>query len=85
MKAMENEVGFVRSRRTEVPSYAPKGKGKVDHCYSHESGGALDVQTRCDESGHNYMALHLSDDPTDVDHQRYKQFEADLVRGHKAG
>ena len=64
---------------------APQGRGNIYHCYSHDSGAALDIQTRCDEAGYNYVALHLSGDPADVGNQRYKQFEADLVRDLRAG
>ena len=85
VNAMKNEAGPSTLSMFEPPSSAPKGKGKVYHCYSHDGGASLDIQTRCDGAGYTYVALRLTGAPTDIDHQRFKQFEADLTLDLEAG
>ena len=59
---------------------APNARGKIYHLYGHESSTGLDIKTRCNEAGCQYVELPITGDPeVDLDHEGYEKFKQRLI------
>ena len=65
-----------QDRSLEPP---PNARGKLYHFYGHESSTGLNIKSRCEEAGCEYMELPITGDDADLDHLRYERFKQQLI------